>query len=383
MKNIVLKIEKSIWNSYDRELGIGLYSGLSGIILLYDYLSQTYNVEEYENKLLTIIEKVNELIENQGNVSSLCHGLSGYGLILLGLKNKDIEISEEYFENIDCYLLNDFNSFCESNEYDFMHGAMGIAMYFIERHRLGNHDHIISLLNVFGEKLIHKINTDFSETLVKSNETGQEYYTFGMAHGVAGYINFLIYLKKNLNSLDITPSLKICISFLQRYKKYDNRSKQHYPNVFMLDSKENLPSRLSWCQGDLGISNAFYNAGIFLENKDLIQEAIDLMNHSAALRLEEAGVKDFGMCHGSAGILIQFYLASKKYDIDYSKEIEYWFDVIKKQTNNFDEFLSYDKEFNNYNAENNLLFGSVGLALTLLTIENQIDTEWLQILNLN
>jgi hypothetical protein len=383
MEDIVLKIEKSIWNSYNNENRIGLYSGLSGIIMFYDYICEIYPLEEYENKLLVIIEKANELIENQESMTSLCHGMAGYGLILLRLKNKNIEISEEYFENIDTYLLNDFDSLCTCNEYDFMHGAMGIAMYFIERYKLGNNeDHVASVLNVFGEKLIFKINTDFKKVLIKSDETKSDYYTFGMAHGVAGYLNFLVYFKKHFESLDITASLKICVDFLTFYKNFDVKSKQHYPNVFMLDSQKNLSSRLSWCQGDLGISNAFYNTGVYLEDKDLINEAVILMNHSAALSLEDSGVKDFGICHGSAGVLIQFYLASKKYNIDYSKEIKYWLDALEKQTNNFEKFLSYDKNSNQYDAETNMLFGSAGLGLVLLTIENRIDSKWLEIFNL-
>ncbi len=383
MDDIVLKIEKCIWTSYDNEDSIGLYSGLSGIIMFYDYLCEVYPIEEYEDKLLVIIEKANECIENNGSVSSLCHGLAGYGLILLSLKNKSIDISEDYFENIDSYLLNDFNSFCESNEYDFMHGAMGIAMYFIERHKLRNQPHIAVLLNLFAEKLINKITTDFNKVLLKSDQTGKDYYTFGMAHGVAGYINFLLYFQKHFKSLNVISPLKVCIDFLKQYKKFDNASKQHYPNVFILDSAENIPSRLSWCQGDLGVSNAFFNAGIFIKDKDLVKEAVSLMNESAALKFEDSGVKDFGICHGSAGILIQFYLASKKYDVDYSKQINYWWNILKKQTNNFEEYLSFDKESNKYNAENNLLFGSAGLALAILTIENRIDTKWLQMLNLN
>lgn len=383
MEDIILKIEKSIWNAYTTENRIGLYSGLSGIIMFYDYICQIYPLDEYEDKLLVIIERTNELIENQESVCSLCHGMAGYGLVLLRLKNKNIDISQEYFENIDSYLLEDFESQCKSNDYDFMHGAMGIAMYFIERYKSGSaSDAVVAILNAFAEKFIFEINTNFKNVLLKTDETNRDYYTFGMAHGVAGYLNFLEYFKKYFTSINITAPLRICVDFLASYKNFDPKSKQYYPNVFMLDSKKTLSSRLSWCQGDLGISNALYNAGIYLNDENLTDEAVNLTNHSATLSFEDSGVKDFGMCHGSSGILIQFYLASKKYNVDYNTAIEYWLDALKRQTNNFEEYLFYDKSTNEYTAETNLLFGSVGLALTLLTIENRIDTKWLEIFNL-
>ncbi|MNQ92135.1 Lanthionine synthetase C-like protein [compost metagenome] len=107
------------------------------------------------------------------------------------------------------------------------------------------------------------------------------------------------------------------------------------------------------------------------------------MDHSATISFEDSCVNDFGICHGSAGILIQFYLASKKYNIDYSQEIDRWLEVVKKQTNNFEEYPWYDNSKKMYSPEINLLVGAVGLGLTLLTVENKIDTKWLEILNLH
>lgn len=381
----ILKIEKNIWDAFKRENRIGLYVGLSGFITFYDCLHYVYPTDEFENKLLAIIEKTNELIEEKKNSISLCSGIAGYGLCLLRLKNKSIDISENYFENIDDYLLEDFESLCESNEFDFMHEAMGVAMYFIERYKSNKSANICTILEVFAENLICKININFKNVLIKSDESRGEYYSFGLAHGVASYLNFLIYLKTNFTPLstDISKSLRICVDFLELYKKYDTETKQHYFNVISIETNRTIPSRLSWCQGDLGISNALYNTGVFLNDSRLIDEAIILMNNSATISFKCSGVDDFGVCHGSAGILIQLYLASKKYNINYSKQIDCWYEILKKQTSNFEKYLWFENSTNLYKPEYNLLVGAVGLGLTLLTIENKIDTSWLEILNLH
>jgi hypothetical protein len=380
----VLKIEKDIWVAFGKENRIGLYLGLSGYILFYDSLYKAYPVEEFENKLLAVIEKTNVLIEEGKSSISLCSGVAGYGLTLLRLKSSSIDISEDYFESIDAFLLEDFELLCESNNFDFMHEAMGIAMYFIERYKVNENLNAVSVLRVFAEKIINKINHDFKKVLVKSDESRGNYYSFGLAHGVASYLNFLIYLKTHFAALntDISGTLRVCVDFLVSYKKYDTETKQYYANVISIETNKIIPSRLSWCQGDLGVSNALYNTGVFLNDSSLIKEAIALMNHSATISFEDSAVNDFGVCHGSAGILIQLYLASKKYNIDYSKEIDRWYETLKKQTNNFEEFLWFDNSSNQYIPETNLLVGSVGLGLILLTIENKIDTKWLEVINL-
>ncbi|MBW4359325.1 lanthionine synthetase LanC family protein [Flavobacterium taihuense] len=385
MQEKIIKIEKNIWDAFSKENEIGLYNGLSGFILFYDCMYKAYPVEEFENKLLAVIEKTNELIEEKQSSITLCSGIAGYGLTLLRIKSSSIDISEDYFNNIDAFLLDDFKLFYESNCFDFMHESMGIAMYYIERFKLNKNETLSNVLCAFAENLIHKIEIDFKQVLVKSDESRGEYYSLGMAHGVAGYMNFLIYLKKHLAPLntDISDALRVCADFLVSYKQYDSQTKQYYPNLFSLKTNDFIPSRLSWCQGDLGVSNALYNTGVFLDDTLIIKEAIALMNHCATISFEDSAVNDFGVCHGSAGILIQFYLASKKFKIDYSREIDRWFETLKKQTNNFEEFLWYENSSNKYIPETNLLVGTVGLGLTVLTIENKIDLTWLEIFNLH
>ena len=237
----ILKIEKNIWEAFSKEKRIGLYHGLSGFILFYDSLYKAYPLEEFENKLLTVIEKTNELIEERQNSVSLCSGVAGYGLALLRLKNNSIEISEDYYENIDTFLLEDFELQCKSNNYDFMHEAMGIAMYYVERYKSNKSPKITKILNVFAENLICKINIDFKKVLVKSDESRGDYYSLGMAHGVASYLNFLIYLKTHFTILktDISGVLGICVDFLASYKEYDNQTNtKRFYNIVQISSKK-------------------------------------------------------------------------------------------------------------------------------------------------
>jgi lantibiotic modifying enzyme len=384
MQDIILKIEENIWKSISSERRIGLLTGLSGIALFYNYLYEVYGNDDFKNKLLIIVEKINTLLEEEASISSLCSGMAGYGLVLLQLKNTEIEIDEEYFESIDNILIEDFEEMCRKNNYDFLHGAMGIAMYFIERYNSKKSEVIATLLNIFSKDLIDKINENFEAVLVSETalENGPCYY-FGIAHGVAGYINFLTFLNDNFKDLkeDITKPLKIIISFLASYKKYDNNSKQFYPNLFLLNTNTIVSSRLAWCQGDLGVANSLYNAGIFLSDDLLIREAIELMDNTRKMSFAESFVNDCGICHGSVGILVQYYLADNKFNLNFSDEIDKWMLEVKNQTYDFNEFLAFKN--GTYRSEIDLLEGATGLGLAMLTMDNKINFNWLKIINLH
>ena len=92
-KNI-LQIEKYIKKKIDAETRLGLYDGLSGLILFYDNMFQAYNTAEFEKKLHQIIEKTNTIIETDTSTINLCSGIAGYGIALLRLKTKSIDMSE-------------------------------------------------------------------------------------------------------------------------------------------------------------------------------------------------------------------------------------------------------------------------------------------------
>lgn len=383
MNKTILKIEEIISQSIINHNNIGLLSGLSGVALFYDYLYQIYPSDNFKNKLLSITDRINNILSEEFTSSSLCTGLAGFGIVLLRMENDVIEIDEQYFESIDLILLEDIKSESAKKNYDFLHGSMGIAFYFIERYKQQKNTQISEILNDFSEDIINKINNDFKDLLVTPVFENSSCYYLGMAHGITSYLNFLIYLEIHFEDLkfDIRESLTTCISFLKLHKNQNVISKQHYPNLILLGENRVIEPLLAWCQGDLGISNALYNAGIYLNNENLVSESVEMLANIKNITIEESGIKDYAMCHGSIGVMMQYYLASKKSNLDYSAEISNWHDILKKQTNDFNTFLSFNS--GNYFEEISLLDGLVGLGLGILTLENKIDIEWLEIFNLH
>jgi hypothetical protein len=61
-------------------------------------------------------------------------------------------------------------------------------------------------------------------------------------------------------------------------------------------------SRLAWCYGDPGIAAALLVAARAAGDAELERQAVELAVAAAARPIESSGVRDAGLCHGSAGL---------------------------------------------------------------------------------
>ncbi|MBE8727865.1 lanthionine synthetase LanC family protein [Flavobacterium hungaricum] len=383
MDLIISNIEPHIWKSTASEKRIGALDGLSGIALFYHYLIQIEPREEYQNKLFSIIDQISDLISEEVYNSSLCSGMAGYGWVLSKIKNQNIEIEDEYFEALDDILEEALREETEKNYYDFLHGALGIALYFIERYKDKKEEKTKRILLEFSNTLIDKINHNPESIFLSNSENpNQKCIYFGLAHGLAGTLNFLIFLEKIIHQENQTaaPSIIKIIDFMNLYKIYDEESQQFYPSQVLTNDSSIAKARLGWCQGDLGIANAILNSGIFLNDEKLKKYADVLLKTTTKINVKQSLVNDFALCHGSSGIILQYFIAAKKTNQSFQEITSIWFENLKQQTENYTEFKSFfiDKYIN----ETNILNGSAGLALTLLTLENQISPDWTECLNL-
>ncbi|ENI5460068.1 hypothetical protein KU06112801_60014 [Flavobacterium psychrophilum] len=146
---IIKNIEVQIWRSFKDEHRIGLLSGLSGIAFFYDTIYEVYKIPEYESKLIEIVEKINNLVSENEQIETFCSGLSGYGWMLLKLKNKSINIDEEYFDAFDEVLAEALLEKAMANFFDFLHGGTGMALYFIERYKQNKNEYVKNVIKDF------------------------------------------------------------------------------------------------------------------------------------------------------------------------------------------------------------------------------------------
>lgn len=110
---------------------VSFVSGYIGVVLFYERYSKI------EPKMKSKLEKsIYELIKLSYDVSDISYsnGLSGVGWLFSYLiSEKVIDVEDSFFNEIDNQIHKNLHIYLNSNNFDFLHGAIGIGMYLLER----------------------------------------------------------------------------------------------------------------------------------------------------------------------------------------------------------------------------------------------------------
>lgn len=131
-------------------------------------------------------------------------------------------------------------------------------------------------------------------------------------------------------------------------------------------------SRLGWCYGDLSVALLLARAGQALQSAALLKEARRIALHAAARQQQSARVTDAALCHGSAGLMLQFRLLQQFFpDQALAEAACYWRQLTL-------QLLPVAIE----QLDCGLLNGTAGIGLALL-VELGADTVWTEALLLS
>lgn len=376
---IYQKVEK-----YDESKVDGLYSGEFGVLLFLLYYSN-YSKEEKKNQLTEIFTE--RLINDLGtdiNMHTFSSGLSGILYLFEFFKEKellyvDLTDIEKILDDFLIYRMQD--EMCKPN-IDFMHGALGVALYFLKTHKNEKCIYeIIDTLYEIAEKDTHanifKWKSYFS---IAKGITRSDDYNISLSHGMASIIIFLSRTIKNKIQNDkIIKMLEGAVNYIlsQRidFKLYGS----HFPKP-SLNNKEHYPSksRLAWCNGDLGIAFSLWEAGKITDNKEWKQIAFNIfIDSTKRLSFSDSGVIDAWICHGAAGIALiyrRMYLETKCND--FLLATNYWIEQTLKMPI-FNDEIAYNKEDHSTGEyDYSLLTGLSGIGLLFLSYLRNDEQDW-------
>ncbi len=360
---------------------IGLLGGDAGKLLcrsMVDNISK----EELENELDTYLE----IVSAEDIDLDFCKGLAGLSWLFQFLKSKNKINTDikELFSETDEYLHQWMMSQIKIGNYDFLHGAVGIGVYFLSKTSECNKsvkyikDLITGLDNIAIQdssncvKFLSKLDPD-------KNIKG---YNLSLAHGIASIIYFLANVVKQEIYLEKAAALLTgAINYLIKSKlPFSNNDSSIFPNWISKDYTSNS-SRLAWCYGDLGIAASLYQAGIITKNKEWEDLSLDVLLKTAKRRdLEQNGVDESIFCHGTVGIGHVFHRMYRNTGSEEFKDAaRFWFDETKKMIKtgeNNDEFKIWGGSEKGWTDQTNILGGISGLILALHSWENDIDPDW-------
>lgn len=309
-EDLIEKFEKK-----ELEKAIGLLAGRSGVALFMFYSGHYFNNERYTNYAHRVLEEVFKDINEGSILSTFCSGLAGVGWLLHHLVEKGYLEDEnlEVLEHFDNYLYNQMVLFINNENYDFLHGASGIAYYFT--FRTDNNLKAAGFLEYYVDRLKDYVIEDKEKDTLKmistindKDENLVKVYNLSISHGMS---SILIILTRISELIEDKSKCMDLIKGISNYIKscelpMDPSLHSVYPNYIEIEgNKIGSYGRLAWCYGDLCVGFGLQHAGNLLKNDLLKSKAKEIFYELENRKdIEKQLVKDTGICHGTAGITV-------------------------------------------------------------------------------
>jgi len=394
MKQLLEKQLKSMSSialkEYDNLDNVGVLGGQSGVALFLFYYAQYFNDDSYYDAAVEIISSCMDKINNGYSFSTYCNGIAGFGWVVQHLSDEDfIRLNvDDLLVGFDDFLLEQMTLDVSHSNYDFLHGSLGYAYYFLKRY---NSSHDESLKNTYQEYLngfLRKLSQDalYDDKKIRwesilDNKKGIKGYNFGLSHGISSIVNFLSRLHKIDFFRNTTKELLVGgVNYILEYRDNSGHHQSQFPN-WIVDENLSYNSRLAWCYGDLGIGLSLMHAGVSLNDLELQQKALDIVKFTIKRKSnKETMVVDAGFCHGSFGNAHIYNYFNRNFPKNgFDQSIDFWIsDGLSKSfsTSNDADYKQWDMHNNTWIFKVNLLEGISGIGLTMIDYLSSNKNTW-------
>lgn len=370
-----------------------LLSGNCGVLILKKLLFDHTGDPRFKNSFTKDIELICDQIEAEDKIDySFCNGIAGLGWTLLYLKKtNDINIDPELFlTDIDDILQIVLEKHINSENFDLLHGAMGIGLYFIKRNL---YSFVIPIIEKLYE-VSHKTNGEFKWSRYDSYIHKELIFDYGLAHGQAGVLYFLGKCYTHNICKDLCKQLiDGIINFYFNNIQELTENTSFFPTSVLQKEynktyKAPNTSRIAWCNGDLGILHTIYLIGTWIKDDNLIAKAEEMLIEISKKRSSLiTKIGDSQFCHGSSGVGYMYLnLFRMTGNPIFEETSDYWIaETLKMGLNKNQGIGGYLFQIGESSAPLvDLLSGLSGVMIFLLSSANKnLDQDWSECFFLN
>lgn len=144
------------------------------------------------------------------------------------------------------------------------------------------------------------------------------------------------------------------------------------------------PTRAAWCYGNPGIAIAYWHCGRVLQDQTIVDHAVSALDSVLDAPEPEWCVFDHAICHGNAGLALICYYFGRRFGRP--RLSEFANRLTDRCIEAYDErlplgYAAATPSGGRFNAPG-LLEGAVGIALTSLTVTEQVSDRWIEIFGL-
>jgi len=362
---------------------IGLLRGISGFNIFLGELYQLEKDPEYIEKLNQEIESTISAIGNNSQVEfGSSSGLAGWAWSLAYLKSIEmIDFPRGFLKGIDHAAIEEVVEKISTQDYDPLHGSIGLGLYLLKRKKRKVVSKIIHSLND------SKIEDEFGIKWIKNRYKVDEVIDLGLAHGIIGILYFLSKCyKEGVNKRISKTLINGVIKYLKSIIQDFSQAGSFFPNSIRKDFTEVTPSksRLAWCYGDLTILYTLFQTAIIIQDEELKKSVIARLIITAKRDKEsENFVEDSVFCHGTSGIAHLYNkLWKQTQQLEFRNASLYWLqETINANINNSNaEGYKFMIRNNNkekiFNLSSGLLEGICGVGLVYISFLTKGDSNW-------
>ena len=364
-------------------LSVGLLSGKSGLLILFAHLNNLFP-EKYSETLGDIVNSLFDSIQNEKNSFTMSGGISGISYAINSYQCLEgFNSKTDILHDIDEYIFKSLLLEMKNYNWDPLHGFIGQGLYFIHRHKYV--DKTLQLTKII--EVLYNSRVEYKSYKIWITPDNQlhsnDNFNFGMAHGMSGIVSFIsLVAQQGIEKERCREMVHSCLSFFEFFsRKIDE--KYLFPSI--VDVKKTVDDgdgRLAWCYGDLCIANAFFQAAKGFDNIKWFNKGKKIALHTTKITFKESGIIDPMICHGSSGVILQYYRYFKLTGIQEFQEamnyhLKCMIDNFYKKDKGIGGFQYRVFEGKKYKKKNEsgLLEGSAGIALVLLTLEYDLK-DW-------
>ncbi len=370
-----------------------LLSGAPGIALFWFYLGKAVGDEKLYERGMELIGAACERVEQGFAYPSFAGGLAGLGWAIGHLSRQGF-IEENVHEILDKLtepLHQSMREYVRNGQYDYLHGGLGIALYFLERPDLQK---ATTFLQELSAGLRQIADSQIPESLrwrtTLDRESGLQGYNLSLSHGQASIIDILGRIAVGYGGEENKTVLYQAVQYLlsQEYPASVHLSAR-FPSWITDSPQEPKSSRLAWCYGDLGIGQTLLHTGQRTGAQEWQAKGLFLLKNSLKRTdPQEAGVVDAGLCHGAAGIAhIYNRLWQETGDDEFAAAARHWFAHTLDLAVHEDGPAGYKAfrmpQYGGWTAETGLLEGVAGIGLALISALYPIEPAWDRLLLLS
>jgi len=359
-----------------------LAGGTAGLAVLHGYLAPAGLGPESEAVARRCLRHATAAMAERPGSASLYSGLTGVGWAISHLRprwpGRDDQVN---LAEIDEVLLDHLDQSPWSGEYDLIEGLVGFGVYALERlPRPGATACLERVVDRLAETVEPQGNgvTWWTDPAWVAPETRAEYprgyYNAGLAHGIPGVIGLLGRVCAAGVARDKARSL---LDGAVRWL-LDQDGPESFP-YWVAPGAAGDTARLAWCYGDPGVAAALLGAARHVEERAWEPAALAIARRAAERPYEESGVKDAGLCHGSAGLAHLFNrMFQATGEPRLAEAARSWFEqtlAMRRPGRGIGGYEAWEPG-GARSADRGLLTGATGIALALLAATTDIEPAW-------